>query len=96
MSDIKCGEAIIPEEKFTSCKPYLEYRDGVLYEVISVGENGSSIARVIDRNIVQQIREDERRRVESIMCELYNSKNERGKHYIKEYMRDVLEKLREV
>lgn len=38
---------------------------------------------------------DERRRVESIMRELYNCKNERGKHYIKEYMRDVLERLSE-
>lgn len=46
----------IEEEKFTECKPYLEYSNGDLYEVLEIGNKGSKISRVIPEHIVNKIR----------------------------------------
>lgn len=46
------------QEKITDCHPYLEYRDGSLYEVIQVGDRGSTIARVIHEELVKKIKAD--------------------------------------
>lgn len=56
MSEV--GRIKIQEEKFTQCRPYLEYKDGMLYEVLKVGDCGSTIARVIDNRVVEQIKAD--------------------------------------